>query len=76
MDIIETIIGLLIFLIPIASFVWLIVSIIFFVRTPRENAKKRSIWKLQLIISAVIFGLLLLILAGVLALFAVSLTYM
>lgn len=76
MDIGGTLIGLSIFLIPIASFIWLIVSIIFFVRTPRENTKKRSHWKLQLIISAVIFGLLLLLIAGAFALFAMSLTYM
>ena len=59
----EVILPALFFGIPAAAVVWFIVSLILFLGTPKESEKRKK-RKLSLILSAIIAGIFVLIVAG------------
>ncbi|MDE5763946.1 MAG: hypothetical protein K2N49_03335 [Ruminococcus sp.] len=60
-DIITVILGYVImFGIPAASLIWLIISVVRFAKVPKTDSELRKKRRLPLVISAVIFGILVL----------------
>lgn len=64
----------LILAIPVASLVWLIVSIVRFCKTDKENHKERVQFRNQIIISSIIIVLWILAVFGFIAWLAYSIT--
>ena len=59
---------------PVASIIWMIISIIQFCRTNKENIKKRKTLKKQIIISAIIIVAWIAVIIGFLILIMYSIT--
>ncbi len=84
MDTIETIgeimIGILsyavIFGIPAASLIWLIVSVIRYLKVPKSDKELRKKRQLHLIISAIVFAVLLFAILAIFILFAMAMSHM
>jgi heme/copper-type cytochrome/quinol oxidase subunit 2 len=53
-----------IFILPVLAVIWLVVSIVKFCKTKKENAEERKSWKKQIIISASIIVAWIVILVG------------
>lgn len=49
---------------PVLALIWLVISIIMFCITNKEDIEKRKSWKKQIIISAAIIGAWFLIIGG------------
>ena len=62
--------------IPIAVFIWMIVSVVKFVRTPKNDTELRKNRLLLLIISSSIFAVITVVLIVLCILFMLSLSHM
>jgi len=62
--------------IPLAAVIWFVVSLVRFIKTPKEDDKKRYARKLLMIQSAVVAGILVLALVGVIVTLMTAVYYM
>lgn len=58
-DMLETLFTLSLFIIPAASLVWFIISLVMYMRTPKDNAELRKKRRLPFILSSIAFGVIL-----------------
>ena len=75
-DIYEIIWMAILFGVPVLSLIFFIVSLVIFIRTPKENVGKKKLWKGMLIISSVILGLVAIVIIAFLLLMMAAMMYM
>ena len=64
----ETIFTLSLFIIPVASLVWFIISLVMYLRTPKENTEMLKKRRPPLVLSSIAFGVILLVIIGLMIL--------
>ena len=74
LDMIVSVLGL--FILPLALIAWFVVSLVMFLRCPKEETEKRKNWRFSLIISSVIIGLAAVCLVALMVLFAMAIMFM
>ncbi len=75
-DMWEIFLMILFFGIPVAVIVFFVVSLVKFLRTPKENTEKRKKWKTMLIVSSVFLGLLVVAVLAFIILMMLAIAYM
>lgn len=72
----ETIFTLLLFIIPVASLIWFIISLVMYLHTPKENTELLKKRRLPLILSSIAFGVILLVIIGLMILIMLAVASM
>ncbi len=67
---------IIIFGVPLLFAAFFVVSLIGFLKTPKENAKKKKVWKILLIVSSIIAALLVIVIIAFIILMMSAMMYM